>query len=267
MASIGWQRTSGTSNGPGRPPGGAVASTTVKGSASRHIRTRRELPSRRAALGALLVTAAAVTTFAVATGGDAAPSTRYVVASRALAPGAVLQPADVALVAMELPVAQASGALTDPDELAGAVLRGPVEAGGLLTAAVVEPSPVAEDDDLIRFREVSFAVPRARALLGGLTTGDRVDVLVSSEEATTVLVQHALVLDASNGQADALLTGDEVVITLALGDGDEALAVAHGAATGELTVLRSTRATDDLPSRFPAAAAAAATATTVAVGA
>lgn len=167
---------------------------------------------------------------------------------------------------MELPVAQAAGALTDRDELAGAVLRGPVEAGGLLTVAVVEPLPVAEDDDLIRFREVSFVVPRARALLGGLTTGDRVDVLVSSEEATTVLVQHAVGARRLQRAGQALLAGDEVVITLALGDGDEALAVAHGAATGELTVLRSTRATDDLPSRFPAARPVA-TATTVAVGA
>lgn len=280
MASIGWQRTSGSADGAGhsagRRTGGAGASTGPGRTGARHIRTRRELPSRRAALGALLVTTAAVTTFAVANAGDAAPSTRYVVAARALAPGAVLEEGDVTVVALDLPAEQAASALTDASGVAGAVLRGPVAAGALLTTAAVEPPPAADGGALTRFREVSFAVPRARALLGGLVAGDRVDVLVSGEDGTAVLVQRALVLDASSAQGDALLAGDEVVITLALGEGDEALAVAHGAATGELTVLRSTRAADELPSGYPPPARAGAggapafggaTATTVAVGA
>jgi hypothetical protein len=77
-------------------------------------------------------------------------------------------------------------------------------------------------------------------------------VVSADDHSTVVLVQHALVLDASGTDADALVVSDDVVITLALPSAADALAVAHGGAHGELTVIRSTRAEDDLPERYPA---------------
>ncbi len=225
----------------------------------RTIRTHRELPSSRAVVGGLLVAAAALSTFVVARGGDSAPTTRYVVAARELAPGTVIGPADLALVALDLPAAQAGSAFQGPAALLGGAARGPVAQGGLLTNSVIQPNPASAGQGdptgvhqaLLRFREVSFAVPRARALLGDLLPGDRVDVVAASEDTTVVLVQQALVVATSAAREDTLVLSDDVVITLALTDGAEALAVAHGAATAELTVLRSTRATDRLADRFP----------------
>lgn len=212
-------------------------------------------------LGALLITGAAVAAYATAAGGEDAPRVRYAVAAHELAPGALLSADDVTLVAIDLPVEQAASAFLDPAALEGAVSRGPIAAGAIVTTADVSPlSGVA--DQPTTSRDVSFSVPRARALLGALEPGDRVDVVSSVDDVTEVLVQRALVI-ATSAEADrSLVVSDDLVITLALPTGAEALAVAHGAAAGELTVLRSTRATDALPSRFPLAPSGGTTATT-----
>lgn len=248
MVTMDLQRPSRKSSGTVAPPG---AHEVADASPPRRIRVRRELPSGRAVVGALLVTTAAVATFVVARDDDAAPTTTYVVATRDLAPGALLGPSDLGVVALDLPIEVAASAFTDPDDVLAAVTRGPVAAGGLLTGAVVAAEGITDGEGEARYREVSFAVPSARALLGGLVPGDRVDVVATLDERSTVLVQHALVLGATRGGDDALVVSDDVVITLALEDGADALAVAHGAAVGELTVLRSTRADDELPAMAP----------------
>lgn len=261
------------SSGRGRPgsPGAGRAREAAGTGPERRIRTHRELPSGRAVVGALLVSLAAVATYLVARGSDRAPSSTFVVATRELAPGDVLEPSDLAVVALDLPPAVAAAAFEQPHELHAAVTRGPVAAGSLLTTAVVaidaraahaghdavgsdalgrdaagdEPGGAGAPAE--RYREVSFAVPSARALMGDLEPGDRVDVVSTFDARTTVVVQRAVVLAASAGGDDAMVMSDEVVVTLALDDAADALAVAHGAAVGELTVLRSTRAGDELP--------------------
>lgn len=245
----------------------------------RSVRRRRDLPSSRAVVGALLVTAAAVLTFVLA-GGDEGPTQRYVVAARALQPGEVLEGRDLTTVVVDLPAEVAASAYDDPAVLGQAVVRGPVAAGSLLTSSAVQlrPAALAATDRPTtegsaagevaegRFREVSFAVPRARALLGELAPGDLVDVLSADGERTEVLVQQALVLDTSSAADGALVLDDDVVITIALADGRDALAVAHGAAVGELSVLRSTRAEDRLAARYPSPASDAAPASSPAPG-
>jgi len=237
---------------------------------------RRALPSRRAALGALLVSLAALLAFVAARPGEGTPRDRYLVATRDLAPGTVLTDQDVTAVAVELPASLAADAIREGAELGAAVLRGPVAAGSLLTNALVAAGgrvgsvpadadatgTAADRADGARFRELSFAVPRARALLGDLAPGDRIDVLASVDNRTEVLVQQALVLATSNGADRTLVVSDDVVITVALPDGGAALALAHGATTGELTVIRSTRATDRLAAGYPATSTTAAPGTT-----
>ncbi len=208
-------------------------------------------------LGALLVATAALLTYLAAARSDQRPTTGYVVAAHDHAPGRILAPGDLAVVTMELPAQQAATVYGDPAPLVGAVLRGPVAAGALLSATLVEPA--ADGTTVERFREVSFSLPRARALLGNLQPGDRVDVLATVDERTAVLVQQALVLGASGSGGDGLVVSDDVVVTLALPDGADALALAHGAAVAELTVLRSTRAVDELPASMPPVAAATTT--------
>jgi hypothetical protein len=82
-----------------------------------------------------------------------------------------------------------------------------------------------------------------------LRPGDRVDVVATAGGTSYVLVQHALVLAMSSGRNGPLAGGD-VTVALALDDPTAALAVTHGASAAELTLLRSTRATEPLPAAF-----------------
>jgi len=249
MTSVGMQRWSeAMARGSGRDTAGGAAAPT-----QRRIGRRAELPSRRALAGALLVTGAAALTFVAAGGDRERPGRPFVVAGRDLAPGAVLGPDDVTTVVIDLPAGVAASAFGDPAALHRAVTLGPVAAGALLTTATVG---LAADGEAAApmaggYREVSFAVPRARALLGSLAVGDRIDVLASIDTRTEVLAQHVLVLATSSASDRSLVVADDVVLTVALDNPADALAVAHGASVGELTVLRSTRAADRLADRFP----------------
>jgi hypothetical protein len=199
-------------------------------------------------VGGLLVTLAALGTFVVATGGSDEPATRYAVAARDLAPGELIGPGDVALVAIDLPAAQAASAFTSVSGLEGAVTRGPVAGDALLTRASIERPAAAAGPG--RYREVSFSLPRARALDGAIVAGDLLDVVSSTDADTVVIAERATVIAVSDGGDGAFADGADVIITLALPDPAEAIAVAHGGASGDLTVLRSNRAADALPGRY-----------------
>ena len=250
------------------------------------ITTRRGLPTGRSVLGGLLVALAALGTYVAATSGGDAPTTRYAVATHDLAPGTTLGPADVRLVALELPTEQATGTFSDTRSLLGGALRGPVQSGSLLTDALVErqrsgfagadgagdagdaPSDGSGDGSGVGsapYREVSVALPAARALDGSLRPGDRVDVVATDGDASFVLVDRALVVASSGADRGSALGGGDVRVTLALPDATAAMAVAHGATAAELTLVRSTRAVDLLPDSYhlpadPVAAASASTA-------
>lgn len=236
--------------------------TTERATVTRVIRPPRHLPGTRAVLGGLLVTVAAVATFVVATGGETGPHDRYVVAKHVLSPGTVIGPDDLAVVALDLPPAQGAVAFTDIDELRGAVARGTIGPDELIDRTdVALPAVLGEAPP--RYREVSFAVPRARALDGAFSVGDRVDVVASSKTETTVVTAGATVIAVSGGRNDSLTGNGDLVITLAVGDGRAAIAVAHGGANGELSVLRATRADNELPASYkPASTTSLAPATT-----
>ena len=165
----------------------------------------------------------------------------------------------------------------------GGALRGPVQGGSLLTDALVErqrsglagadgagdaPSDGSGDgsgDGSAPYREVSVALPAAKALDGSLRPGDRVDVVATDGDASFVLVDRALVVASSGADRGSALGGGDVRVTLALPDATAAMAVAHGATAAELTLVRSTRAVDLLPDSYhlpadPTAAASASTA-------
>ena len=262
-------------NGPGAP-------SERSGAPRRVITTRRGLPTGRSVLGGLLVALAALGTYVAATGGGDGPTTRFAVATHDLAPGTTLGPADVRLVALELPTEQATGTFSDTGSLLGGALRGPVQSGSLLTDALVERqrSGLARADEAggrssegsgdessdgsAPYREVSVALPAAKALDGSLRPGDRVDVVATDGDASFVLVDRALVVASSGADRGSALGGGDVRVTLALPDATAAMAVAHGATAAELTLVRSTRAVDLLPDSYhlPAEPAAAASAST-----
>jgi Flp pilus assembly protein CpaB len=199
---------------------------------------RRPLPGGRALAGGLLVAVAVVGVFAAYTDATAGPSRSYVVARRDLAPGTRLSAGDLAVRAVDLPGEQAGRAFRDVSSLEGAVLVGPVGAGELLQAgAVVRGDAVGH--------EVSFPVARARALGGRLAPGERVDVVATygtgADAVTVAVVRRALVVDVGGSRGPLGDQGD-LVLTLSVGDPTEAMALAHAAGAGELTVVRTTGA-------------------------
>jgi Flp pilus assembly protein CpaB len=213
-------------------------------------------------LGGLLVALAALGSYLIARRGGDDQLAPYVVAARDLAPGAAVSPADLRVVSLELPPEQARGTFPTVAALTGAVMRGPLQAGAVVTASAVDRpapgTPTGEGLDAAAdsapatpaYRELSLDLAAARAVGGDLRPGDRVDVVATADAVTHVLVQQALVVRADGGNEGSPLGGAEVSVTLALPDAAAALAVAHGAAAAELTLLRSTRATQPLPDTY-----------------
>lgn len=201
---------------------------------------------------------AAMGTYLVASGGRHDPTTRYVVAAHDLAPGEIIAADDVRIAKLDLPVDQARGTFSATAQLNGAVLRGPLQAGAIVTAAAVEQASAA--DAGANYRELSVTLAADRAVGGTLRPGDRVDVAATANGTTHVLVQRVTVLAATSGRNGSPLSNGDVTVTLALPDAAPALAVAHGAAAAELTLLRSSRAATPLPDlfRLPTASASGA---------
>ena len=241
-------------------------STGRAGAPRRVISAPRGLPTGRSVLGGLLVALAALGTYLVATHDRDGARSRYAVATHDLAPGTTIGPADVELVPLDLPAAQAAGTFADTSDLVGGALRGPVRSGSVLTDALVEHRRAAgaAPAETTAYREVSVALPAANAVDGSLRPGDRVDVVATDDDASFVLVDRALVVASSGGDRSPSLGGGDIRVTLALSDAAQALAVAHGAAAAKLTLVRSTRTADVLPETYhlPDGPAASATATT-----
>jgi Flp pilus assembly protein CpaB len=236
----------------GRAPGIDDGATPFAGV----VAARPGLPNARAVVGGLLVACAALGAWTAARSGSTSPSATYAVARAEVRAGQVLRASDVDLVALDLPAAQARGTFGSRDELVGAVARAPVGAGSLLTeAAIAAPGPGAP---AAAYREVSVALPSARALNGRLSPGDGVDVVATFGEVSRVLVQAAPVVDVASTSGGIGRSGEEVVVTLALVDPPAALGVAHGGAAADLTLVLATRATAPLPDSFTLGRTAAA---------
>jgi Flp pilus assembly protein CpaB len=196
-------------------------------------------------LGGALVALAMVGTFAVADGGGAGHPTQRVVASRALAPGTVLAPDDLATAQVDLPPGTDEGSHGSVDELVGAVLLGPLGPGDLVQRTNVRSGH--GDGSSAPHAELTVAVEPARALGGRVRPGEVVDLVVTygagADAHTVVATRDATVLDVQT-DIDALGPAGTVALSLRL-DPDEVLAVAHAAEVGQLRLVRSAGATRD----------------------
>lgn len=201
------------------------------------VRRPRALPGGRAIVGGLLVTLAAVGVFAAYRDANAAPSGSYVVAARRLAVGSVLRPGDLRAVAVDLPASLRRRVFTDPGAVVGARLLGPLDAGELVQVGNLVANASADG------RQLSFSIEAARALNGAVRPGERVDVLATygsggGDAYTAPIAERVLVVDvASSGSS--LNAGRSLVLTLALADPGEVLAVTHAARSGAITLVRS----------------------------
>lgn len=201
------------------------------------IRPRRRLPGNRAVVGGLLVALSALGVLAASTGGG--PSTAYVVAARDLSPGERLTAGDLRTVEMELPDGLTSRLFTDPSSLTGATILAPVATGELLQLGALTRQGGAAGT-----REMSFPVESDLALGGTLRTGERIDVLATygtgADATTSTVVIDVPVVSVAD--AGAALGGRFVVVTVALDDDADVMALGHAARAGTLVVVRSTGA-------------------------
>lgn len=205
-------------------------------------------------VGALLVTAAAVATFAAYLDATAAPTVRYVIATAAVEPGTRLATlGDVGerfgTIALDLPVEVADGVVpgAEVEQLVGQVVLAPLQPGDLLSRTqLVADGAVADAQTL------SFSLPRRSAVAGSLRAGERIDVLAtygSGDGAYTAYVVRGVpLLRVAAPDGGPLGEGSEVLLTVAVSALVDVQALGHAIATAEVLVTRSTaRAGDDAP--------------------
>jgi len=229
-----------------------VASPPAPG---RVLRRPRHLPDSRAMLGALLVAASVVGIYAAYTGPRGA-SAAYVVAARAIRPGDPFAAGDLTRTRVDLPPALRGRAFTDPSSLIGATALSPIEAGEL-----VQAGQVIRKRGGARTAELSFPIEVSR-IGSGLRAGDRVDIVATygtgTDAYSLVIGRHLRVLAVARARGTLGGESSAVVLTVALAQRADSLALAHATRAAELSVVRTTGATpgDDAPTTYRPAPAA-----------
>ena len=211
--------------------GGNGGRPSVRG--PRPLRRRRGLPGSRAVVGGFLVSAALVGLFAAYARVEAGPSRSFVVARHPLAAGTRLEASDLMLEPMDLSAGARARAFGRVADLVGTTLLSPLEKGELLQASSVAATPPGG-----AARVVSFPVERGR--LGRIKQGERIDVVATygtgTEAYTAVVLREALVTEIDSG-GSSLGDGGSTVITVAVDDPADELAIAHALQLAKLTVV------------------------------
>jgi Flp pilus assembly protein CpaB len=216
----------------------ATAPASTNGHVPRRAVTRRRaLPGGRAVVGGFLVAASAVGVFAAWSASSSGPTASYVVATHAIAPGERIDRSDLALVAIDLPVAQRRLAFTDVDVLVGATALSALVDGQLL-----QSSEVAKPVGAPARAQVSLRLEPGSAVGGELRPGDTVDVIATytagGEPKTSTIGRDAIVVKviASDQRVGS---GGALVLVLAVRP-SELEPIASAAAAGHITIARTT---------------------------
>jgi len=203
----------------------------------RHGGDHRPLNPRTLA-GGLLVAASAVGLFVAASPDDGEAGAPVVVAAADLRPGHRIEPGQVRVERAVLP--DGAGAFAAPEDVVGRIALGPVGAG-----EVVQPAAVsAERAPVESMREVALSLPREQVAVGRLRVGDRLDVYVTADDATSAVVHGVPVVQLSTGDDDVLGSGRDVRLVVAVASPDAVADLVHALRTGEVTVVRSTFANE-----------------------
>ncbi len=227
----------------GRGPRGAEGT-------GRRVRRARSLPGGRAVVGALLVAAAAVATFAAYLGATAEPTTSYLVATEPVEPGTRFADGEELrevfgslTVELASPLRERAIPVEELDSLIGRVLVAPLSRGDLVTrTAVVDDGGVAPAQTL------SLALPRNAAVGGTLRPGERIDVLAtygaSDSAYTAYIVRGVPLLRVTGPDGGPLGAASEVVLTVAVTELVDVQALGHAISTAAVFVTRSTATPD-----------------------
>jgi len=175
----------------------------------------------------------------------AAPETSYVVARARLAPGKVIEPADVALVSIRLPAEIEATVFGEGDgnDVVGSVVLEAVHAGELLTRGDIgsRRSTAGRDAGYA----VAVELDRPAALNGLVAAGERVDVVVTDRnladgadpDTPGLVAADAVVLDVDDDAGTEHLS-DTITVTLQVHDRSAAVSVAAAADAGAITLIR-----------------------------
>jgi hypothetical protein len=223
----------------------------------RALGRRPSLPGGRALIGAALVVAAAVLTYAAYLGATAAPTQTYVVADRDLQVNDRVTAGDLRVVTGDLPPDVAAQAFRSPAELDGAVVLAPLGRHALVprTAVLARDQAATRSDGY----EVSFTVPNWK--LGGdrLQLGELIDIVplgdtrdAARPTAAPVPDVRVVALAPNGGGGLASASGSgETIVSVSAADTASYLAIV-GAVRNEFWVVRSTRAPDKAAPALPA---------------
>ncbi len=193
-------------------------------------------------MGGLLVALAALALYSLAIRSDSEPTTSYVVAVVDIAPGATITADMLGLQPIDLPVSVTGSVFSplDEDLVLGGVAVAPITQGAIVPRAAVR----GPDQITAALTEISFEIAAPRALNGRLRAGERVDLLVTvgnGAEATTQRLLDGVLVTAIHDGSDIALGVDDIVVTVALAEPDEAVALVNAVDTGRVTLVRATK--------------------------
>lgn len=204
---------------------------------------RTIIPSGRAVIGGLLVTTAAVGTFAAYMGAGQNHGRDYVVATRDIPTGHRITKADIRVDHGEITESIADVSFGSLAELEGAVSLAPMRANDLVQRSQIATTTQSAPEPV---EEFSFAIDRERALNGSIRRGETVDVLATfgtgTEAYTAVVSRNSSVSDIADTGQSTIGSGKRIILTLALKSPDELIALAHASQVASLTIIRTTGA-------------------------
>jgi Flp pilus assembly protein CpaB len=197
-------------------------------------------------MGALLVAAAAVATFAAYLEATAAPTATYVVAREPVEVGTRLASMDelgalFGTIALDLTGVVAERLIREEElsALIGQAIVSPLQAGDPLTR-----TQLLDDGGLEDGHSLSFALPRPAAVAGELRPGERIDVLATygegKEAYTTYVVRGVPLARVAAPDGGALGSSADLTLTIVVPGTAEVQAVGHAVHSGDVFIARST---------------------------
>ena len=203
----------------------------------------------RVIAGSLLCGAAALGLWWAFEQSAATPETSYLVARTRLAPGRVIESADVALVSIHLPAEVSATVFDDGDDVVGSLVVEAIHTGELLTRGDIGSQQSTSGRDA--GYAISVELDRPGALNGLIAAGDRVDVIAADRSVPNaagpgtagpntagIVAADALILDVDD------LSGTEhrsetITVTLQVSDRAAAVSVAAAADVGAIALIRA----------------------------
>ena len=121
-------------------------------------------------------------------------------------------------------------------------VEGRVALGPIAEFELVQSGSLTDQQGGEGAHEVALELPRGQVAVGRLKEGERVDVYVSTDQATRSVVRGAQVVDIDVADGGTLTGDREIALVIAVPTEEAVAAAVHALQTGVVTVVRSTLA-------------------------